>query len=274
MIRIVDEDELPAITSKEGEPPKRPDIHAQLSLLKELLASREAEIERLRTSDDLHEAKTSARQDILSKESLEKDEEVERLKDRHVRDVEIIARLHDNIDELKVEMEGLEAEVLRLRQPPPQVVQQTAPQPEVRQAAVIVRPQVVQQAAPQPADRQEPVAVRPQVVQPAAQPLQETDRPMQAEVTPPPRPQGHTATFMETQPGNEPPLEGSPVERGYQIETPVVRRPAAGTAPRDAQVIEAEQVPFEGQVQDAVVIPLDGEEVPEGAPTIKYRPLD
>jgi len=245
MIRIVDENELRSLTEKSVEPPKRPDIHAQLSKLKDILAAKEAEIERLRSGGDISQAKADARQDIISKETRERDEEIVRMKDRHVRDVEIIAHLHDNIDELKVQIEGLRSEVLDLRRgqvAAPQQVQPVVPQPVVQQAT---RPTVPQQ--PQPVSQQIP---------------------QQAVVMPPPRPEVHTATFIESQPGNEPPLERRPAEEEYRSASPVVHPPT------DPDIIRAEQVPYEGQVQDAVVIPLDGEETPEGTPTIKYRPLD
>ncbi len=245
MIRIVEEEEMRSLTEKSAGPPKRPDIHSQLAKLKDILAAKEAEIERLRTGGGIDAAKAGAQQEVITKQIRERDEEIARLKDRHVRDVEIIANLHDNIDELKIQVEGLKAEALELRRGTPQ-----PPQP--------VQPAPTQQ--PRPPAPQQQVAPQP--------PQQAVQQPQPAVVSPQPQQQGHSPTFMESQPGNEPPREDRPAEE-YQAGGPVVHPPGA-----DQNVIQAEQVPFEEQAQEAVVIPLDGNEKTDGTPTVKYRPLD
>ncbi|HID73995.1 MAG TPA: hypothetical protein EYP43_02965, partial [Thermoplasmata archaeon] len=112
MIRIVDEDEVRSLVSDRAALKRdEEELLNEIQELKRLLAQKDEELERATTSTGgrVSEAQYLSRIDILTKEAEIKDEEIVRLRERHERDVEIIARLHEDIDALKARNAELEA---------------------------------------------------------------------------------------------------------------------------------------------------------------------
>lgn len=121
MIKILDEEELEKIQKKSnGRMLLGKDSQAfkkEIDRLRRELHEKTLELEKLRSLRDptAIEEKYKARMEILNREMTLKDEEIQRLRERHVKDVEIIARLNDRIESLREEVEDLRNEVERLR---------------------------------------------------------------------------------------------------------------------------------------------------------------
>lgn len=115
MIRIVDEEEVRALVpGKVGLREDERDLLAEIRLLKGLLAEKDQALERAGSGDPAALAVATgyrAKIDVLRKETEERDQEIVRLRDRHERDVGIIAGLKEEIDALKLSIASLETQL-------------------------------------------------------------------------------------------------------------------------------------------------------------------
>ena len=115
MIRIVDEEEIRSIVPQKGALKEdERDLLEEIRQLKAILARKDQSNGRVLTVQGQDQAGTEGYRvkiDVLRKEAEDRNLEIAKLRDRHERDVEIIARLHTEIDALRSTIADLEKRI-------------------------------------------------------------------------------------------------------------------------------------------------------------------